>query len=111
MNGTNGQISLTRDLNSSDINEMYTFLIVATDAGSPPRSGSATIQVSIVDASNAFFYFSNSFVYFEVVEHEASHQVPLMIVPESQSTDLTDLEILQPTFEGLISAAEVSKIM
>ena len=77
----NGQISLTQDVNSSSINEIYTFLIVAMDGGSPILSGSAEIVVRVVNASEVPFYFTMSYEYFEVLENSGVSFIELSLQP------------------------------
>ena len=104
MNSTNGQISLTRDLDSSDINDIYTFSIVATDPGL--LSGSAAIQVRVVNVSEVPFYIT--YGYYEVMENQRGEVIDFIIEPEGGAGTAL---VVQVPFEGFTVAGEVSKMM
>ena len=108
MNRTNGQISLTRDLNSSDIDDEYTFFIVATDPGL--LSGSATVQVRVVNITDVPFYIT--YGYFEVLENQPGELITFTIEPYTGGAG-TELEVEAPftSYDGFAETNEVSKMV
>ena len=69
VDNTTGLISLDRDINDLDVSVgQYEFIIVATDSGARPLSGSATVVIRVLNCTEQEFVYSSPYFYFEIRE-------------------------------------------
>lgn len=69
INEPTGRISVNSPLSSNEIG-LHSFTIVATDMGDTPLSGSAEVEIRVLNCSEHDFYFLSPFHYFEIDEGE-----------------------------------------
>lgn len=84
INTSNGQISLDRPITLADI-ATATFMVVATDSGDPPLSGTADVIVRVLNSSEQQLRFRTSYTYDEILENTRGFFVLPIAVGSSTS--------------------------
>jgi len=97
------QLNLTRQLDREKTS-IYKLLLYAVDGGSPPLTGTATVQITVTDSNDNQPRFSQS----EYIRKVPENQEPGSMIIQLQATDLdtgsnADIEY---TFPSIVSAQE-----